>query len=71
MVEVWMAFTQPGTQSLAVMWTGLGISPAMIGPGTWSSGAQLHGRKQILPLESRGAGYARVTTPLRHYMNLR
>jgi hypothetical protein len=50
-VEVWIAFTQPGTQSLAIMLAGLAISLAMIGPGTWSIDAQLYGRKQILPPE--------------------
>jgi uncharacterized membrane protein YphA (DoxX/SURF4 family) len=51
MVEVWIAFTQPGTQSLAIMVAGLGISLAMIGPGAWSIDARLYGRKQILPPE--------------------
>jgi hypothetical protein len=50
-VESWLAFTQPGTQSLAIVLAGLGISLAMIGPGTWSIDAQLYGRKQILPPE--------------------
>ena len=50
-VEAWIAFTQPGTQSLTIMLAGLGISLAMIGPGTWSIDAQLYGRKQILPSE--------------------
>jgi len=49
--EAWIAFTQPGTQSLAIMLAGLGISLAMIGPGAWSIDAQLYGRKQILPPE--------------------
>lgn len=51
MVEAWIAFTQPGTQSLAIMLAGLGISLAMIGPGAWSIDARLYGRKQILPQE--------------------
>ena len=51
MVEVWIAFTQPGTQLLAIMLAGLGISLAMIGPGAWSIDARLYGRKQILPPE--------------------
>jgi putative oxidoreductase len=51
MVEVWIAFTLPGTQSLAIMLAGLGISLAMIGPGAWSIDARLYGRKQILPPE--------------------
>jgi len=51
MVEVWIAFTQPGTQSLAIMLAGLGISLAMIGPGAWSIDARLYGRKQLVPPE--------------------
>lgn len=50
-VEFWLALTQPGTQSLAIILAGVGISLAMIGPGTWSIDAQLYGRKQILPPE--------------------
>jgi len=50
-VEAWIAFTQPGTQPLAILLAGLGISLAMIGPGAWSIDAQLYGRKQILPPE--------------------
>ena len=50
-VEAWIAYTQPGTQPLTIMLAGLGISLAMIGPGTWSIDAQLYGRKQILPSE--------------------
>jgi hypothetical protein len=51
MVEAWIAFAQPGTHPLAIVLAGLGISLAMIGPGTWSIDAQLYGRKQILPPE--------------------
>jgi uncharacterized membrane protein YphA (DoxX/SURF4 family) len=51
MVEAWIAFNQPGTQWLAIMVAGLGISLAMIGPGAWSIDARLYGRKQILPPE--------------------
>jgi len=51
MVEAWIAFTQPGTQSLAIMLAGLGISLAMIGPGAWSIDARLYGRKQLVPPE--------------------
>ena len=51
MVQAWIAFTQPGTQLLAIVLAGLGISLAMIGPGAWSIDAQLYGRKQILPPE--------------------
>jgi hypothetical protein len=49
LVEGWIAFTQPGTQSLSVILAGLAISLAMIGPGTWSIDAQLYGRKQVFP----------------------
>jgi uncharacterized membrane protein YphA (DoxX/SURF4 family) len=51
MVEAWIAFNQPGTQWLAIMVAGLGISLAMIGPGAWSIDARLYGRKQLLPPE--------------------
>jgi putative oxidoreductase len=51
MLELWIAFTQPGTQSTAIVLAALGISLAMIGPGAWSFDAQLYGRKQILPPE--------------------
>lgn len=51
-VEVWIAFAQPGTQSFAIVLAGLGISLAMIGPGAWSIDARLYGRKQLLPPES-------------------
>jgi putative oxidoreductase len=50
-VEASIAFTQPGTQPLAIILAGVGISLAMIGPGAWSIDAQLYGRKQILPPE--------------------
>ena len=50
-VEVWIALTQPGTQSSAIILATLGISLAMIGPGAWSIDARLYGRKQILPPE--------------------
>ena len=50
--ELWIALTQPGTQSLAFILAGLGISLAMIGPGAWSIDARLYGRKQLLPPES-------------------
>jgi putative oxidoreductase len=51
MVEVGIALTQPGTQSLAIMLAGLGISLAMIGPGAWSIDARLYGRKQLVSTE--------------------
>lgn len=50
-VEAWIAFTQPGTQSLAIILAALGISLAMIGPGAWSIDARLYSRKQILEPE--------------------
>ena len=50
-VEVWIAFAQPGTHPLAIILAALGISLAMIGPGAWSIDARLYGRKQILPPE--------------------
>ena len=50
-VEAWIACTQPGTQPLAIMLAGLGISLAMIGPGAWSIDAQMYGRKQLVPPE--------------------
>jgi putative oxidoreductase len=49
MLEAWIAFTQPGTQSLPIMLAGMAISLAMIGPGAWSIDARLYGRKQLLP----------------------
>ena len=51
MVEAWIACTQPGTQTLAILLAGLSVSLAMIGPGAWSIDAQLYGRKQIIPPE--------------------
>ena len=51
MLEVWIAFTQSGSQPVAIMLAALGISLAMIGPGAWSIDARLYGRKQILPPE--------------------
>ncbi len=50
-VEVWIAFSQPGSQSVAIILATLGISLAMIGPGAWSVDARLYGRKQLLPPE--------------------
>ena len=51
MAEGWIAFSQPGTQMVAILLAGLAISLAMIGPGAWSIDARLYGRKQILPQE--------------------
>lgn len=51
MLEGWIAFTQSGTQPLAIILATLAVSLAMIGPGAWSIDARLYGRKQILPPE--------------------
>jgi putative oxidoreductase len=51
-IEVWIAFTQPGTQPLEFMLATLGVILAMIGPGAWSIDARLYGRKQLLPPDS-------------------
>ncbi len=61
MVEAWIAFTQPGTQWLAIGLAALGISLAMIGPGAWSIDARLYGRKQILPPEPYDDADSRIT----------
>jgi len=50
-VEAWIAVTQPAAQPFAIILAGLGVSLAMIGPGSWSIDAQLYGRKQIVPPE--------------------
>jgi len=50
-VEAWIALTQPGAQWLAILLAGIGLSLAMLGPGSWSIDAQLYGRKQIIPPE--------------------
>ena len=51
-LELWIAFVQPATQSLAIILATLAISLAMIGPGAWSIDARLYGRKQLLPPET-------------------
>jgi uncharacterized membrane protein YphA (DoxX/SURF4 family) len=51
MAQVWIALTQPVTQSLAILLAGMAFSLAMIGPGAWSVDARLYGRKQLLPTE--------------------
>jgi len=51
LVELWCVFTQSGTHSFPILLGGLGLSLAMIGPGSWSIDARLYGRKQILPPE--------------------
>jgi len=50
-IETWIVFTQPGTQSFPILVAGIAISLAMIGPGAWSMDARLYGRKQLLPTE--------------------
>jgi len=47
--ELWLAFTQPETQWLAILLAGIVIAVAMIGPGAWSIDARLYGRKQLFP----------------------
>ena len=51
----WIAFTQPGTQPLAILLAALGISLAMIGPGAWSIDARLYGESRFFhrSLEAR------------------
>jgi putative oxidoreductase len=46
-VEVWIALTGAGNQSVAVILAALGATLAMIGPGAWSMDARLFGRKHI------------------------
>lgn len=46
-VQVWIAFTGVGDESVAVILAALGATLAMIGPGAWSMDARLFGRKHI------------------------
>jgi putative oxidoreductase len=46
-VEVWIALTGAGDESVAVILAALGGTLAMIGPGAWSVDARLFGRKHI------------------------
>ncbi len=46
-VQVWIAFTGAGDDSVAIILAALGGTLAMIGPGAWSMDARLFGRKHI------------------------
>ena len=46
-VEVWIAFSHPGSHGPQIGLACLTLSLAMIGPGSWSIDARLFGRKQI------------------------
>ena len=46
-VEVWIAFSHPGSRWPQIGLAGLCLSLVMIGPGAWSIDARLFGRKQI------------------------
>ena len=46
-VQVWIALTGTGDESVAIILAALGGTLAMIGPGAWSMDAQLFGRKHI------------------------
>lgn len=46
-VQVWIAFTGAGDESMTIILAALGATLAMIGPGAWSIDARLFGRKYI------------------------
>ena len=46
-VQVWIAVTGTGDQSVSIILAVLGGTLAMIGPGAWSIDARLFGRKHI------------------------
>ena len=46
-VEVWIALTGTGDESVAILLAALGGTLAIIGPGAWSIDARLFGRKHI------------------------
>ena len=46
-VQVWIALTGAGDESVAIILAVLGGTLAMIGPGAWSIDARLFGRKYI------------------------
>jgi putative oxidoreductase len=46
-VQVWIALTGAGDESIAIILAAFGATLAMIGPGAWSIDARLFGRKYI------------------------
>jgi len=46
-VQVWIALTGAGDESVSIILAVLGGTLAMIGPGAWSIDARLFGRKHI------------------------
>jgi uncharacterized membrane protein YphA (DoxX/SURF4 family) len=46
-IEVWLAFSQPGDALTHILLVTLGIALAMVGPGAWSVDARLFGWKRI------------------------
>lgn len=46
-VQLWIALTGAGDESVAMILAALGGTLAMIGPGAWSIDARLFGRKYI------------------------
>ena len=46
-VQVWIALTGAGDESMELILAALGATLAMIGPGAWSIDARLFGRKYI------------------------
>jgi uncharacterized membrane protein YphA (DoxX/SURF4 family) len=46
-VQIWIALTGIGDESMAIILAALGGTLAMIGPGAWSIDARLFGRKHI------------------------
>jgi putative oxidoreductase len=46
-VQLWIALTGAGDESVAIVLAALGGTLAMIGPGAWSIDARLFGRKYI------------------------
>jgi putative oxidoreductase len=46
-VQVWVALTVAGDESVSIILAVLGGTLAMIGPGAWSIDARLFGRKHI------------------------
>jgi len=47
MIELWIAFFQPGDPWPPLLVASLGLGLAMLGPGAWSIDARLCGRKRI------------------------